>query len=106
MACLRQVCDEYEDRVLLGETEDVSYYGNGGNMLHSVFNFDVMSLERLDPVAIRKVIDDRWPQLPPGAWESNTVGNHDRPRSMSVYADGQPGDRQDPYPRRNKRYRL
>ena len=85
---LRRVNDECTERILLGETEDIRYYGDGSDMLHSVFNFDLTKLEQLDPAAIRKLLNKRWSRLPAGVWEANTVGNHDRPRSMTVYADG------------------
>jgi hypothetical protein len=41
MAEVRQVVEEYDDRFLVGETEDVRFLGDGNNMLHSVFNFDI-----------------------------------------------------------------
>ncbi len=85
MAQLRQLCDEYPDRVLLGETKETTYYGSGDDMLHSVFNFDLTNIGTLDPAAIRDLLLTRWPELPPGVWESNTLGNHDRTRSMELF---------------------
>nr|MCA9971981.1 alpha-glucosidase [Anaerolineales bacterium] len=84
---LRRLVDTYDDRLLLGETEEVVFYGNGRNELHSVFNFDLIS--RLDAAHLHRTLSARLPQLPDGAWESNTVGNHDRSRSYSFYGDGQ-----------------
>lgn len=89
MRALRRLCDTYEDCLLLGETEDVAYYGNGDDMLHAVFTFEITKLERLDAAAVRECLVTRRESLPEGVWEANTVGNHDRPRSMSIYADGQ-----------------
>ncbi|NDJ75757.1 MAG: alpha-glucosidase [Chloroflexi bacterium] len=83
---LRAVNDEFEERVLLAEAEDIEYYHNG---LHSVFNFDLTDVNELDADKIRAVLSERGAALPDGAWESNTIGNHDRTRSMSVFADGQ-----------------
>ncbi|MBI5960760.1 MAG: alpha-glucosidase, partial [Chloroflexi bacterium] len=84
---MRHLVDQYGDRLLLGETSDASMYGSGHNELHSVFNFSIIG--RLDAAHLRKVLTDRLALLPAGAWESNTVGNHDRRRSYSVYSDGQ-----------------
>jgi len=36
---LRSIIDGYDDRVLIGETDDISYYGHGNDELHMVFNF-------------------------------------------------------------------
>lgn len=88
MRQLRAVCDECEGRILLGETEEVAYYGNGGDMLHSVFNFDLTDVNDLAPDRIRAVLAERLPHLPDGTWETNTIGNHDRPRAMDFFADG------------------
>ncbi|MDX2006586.1 MAG: alpha-glucosidase [Meiothermus sp.] len=87
---MRALADEYPDCVLLGETEDVSFYGRGHDELHSVFNFEL--IERLDAAHYRKVLTDRLPRVPEGAWESNTVGNHDRRRSYTFCGDGMHDD--------------
>ncbi len=90
MGDLRRLCDEYEDRVLLGETKEVSYYGSSDDpYLHSVFNFDLTNIGALDAEAIRRMLRSRIPAVPLGAWESNTIGNHDRSRAMTIFADGQ-----------------
>jgi alpha-glucosidase len=83
---LRQLIDSYDERILLGETHEVAYYGNGRNELHSVFNFPLIS--ELNAPELRKVLNERLPSLPDGAWEGNTIGNHDRTRSYTFYADG------------------
>jgi alpha-glucosidase len=89
MGELRRFCDGYEDRVLLGETRAVSYYGTSDSpQLHSVFNFDLTNVGTLDADALRKVLMSRLPTIPGNGWESNTIGNHDRPRAMSLFADG------------------
>lgn len=85
---LRALIDEYDDRVLLGETDDVKYYGNGQNELHSVFNFDILrfdSKQNLNAINIRQKLVDRQPRVPSGVWECNTLGNHDRTRSFTFY---------------------
>lgn len=83
---LRQLVDGYGDRILLGETGEVAFYGNGHDELHSVFNFSIIG--DLDASTLRQTLTERLAALPDGAWESNTVGNHDRSRSWTFYADG------------------
>jgi glycosidase len=38
---------------------------------------------------LRNLLTARLARVPAGGWEANTVGNHDRSRSFSFYADGQ-----------------
>jgi alpha-glucosidase len=89
---LRQVVDEYPDRVLVGESAEISYYGNGTNELHMVFNFPLMRTNRLTPAWVRANQQARLSQLPPGAWPCNTLNNHDSPRVYSRYGDGEHND--------------
>jgi alpha-glucosidase len=89
---LRGVIDEYEDRVLVGEIDEIAYYGDGTNELHMVFNFPLMRTERLTPNWIRDNQSDRLGALPPAAWPCNTLNNHDAPRVYSRYGDGQHDD--------------
>jgi alpha-glucosidase len=83
---IRSLAESYGERVLLGETEDTELYGSGDNALHSVFNFRL--IEKLDAGYQRKLLANRQAKLPAGAWECNTVSNHDRPRSFTFYSDG------------------
>ncbi|MCB9436532.1 MAG: alpha-glucosidase [Anaerolineales bacterium] len=90
MKALRELIDTYEDRVLLGETDDPRYYGNGVDELHSVFNFDILRFhpdENFDASQIRQKLLERQPRLPDGVWECNTLSNHDRSRSFSFYGE-------------------
>ena len=89
---LRAVIDEYPDRVLVGETDSIAYYGDGRNELHLVFNFPLMKTERLTPAWVRANQQERLTALPPGAWPCNTLGNHDQSRVYSRYGDGQNDD--------------
>jgi len=89
---LRAVVDEYPDRVLVGETEEISYYGNGNNELDLVFNFSLMNSSKLTPRTIRANQEERLADLPSGAWPCNTLGNHDAPRMYSRYGDGKNND--------------
>jgi len=88
MRDLRRVVDEYPDRVLIGETDDISYYGSGSDELHLVFNFPLMRTDRLTPQWVRENQDLRLAALPAGAWPCNTLGNHDSPRMYSHFGDG------------------
>lgn len=85
---LRRVVDEYDDRVLVGETEEISYLGDGTDELHMVFNFPLMQTDRLTPEWIRANQTERLAALPPAAWPCNTLGNHDVGRAWSHFADG------------------
>lgn len=91
---LRQVIDEYEDRVLIGETEDITYYGSDDDELQLNFNFPLINTNRLTPAWIRANQASRLGALPPGAWPCNTLGNHDRSRFMSMFGRHDPA--QDP----------
>lgn len=86
---LRGIIDEYDGRVLVGETEEISYYGDGRNELHMVFNFPLMRTERLTPAWIRANQQERLAALPSGSWPCNTLGNHDSPRLYNRYGDGE-----------------
>ncbi len=86
---LRAIVDEYPDRVLVGETDEIAYYGDGTDELHLAFNFPLMKAERITPAWVRANQQGRLTALPPGAWPCNTLGNHDSPRVYSRYGDGQ-----------------
>jgi alpha-glucosidase len=88
---LRALIDEYEDRVLIGETDDLKYHGQGDDELHMVFNFPLMRTPRLTPSWVRQNQEKRLEELrkiSPQAWPCNTLGNHDSPRIYSRYGDG------------------
>ncbi|MEW5988990.1 MAG: alpha-glucosidase [Chloroflexota bacterium] len=85
---LRALVDAYGDRVLVGESEQIAYHGDGDNELHLVFNFPLMNSARLTPAAIRANQQARLAELPPAAWPCNTLGNHDSSRMYNRYGDG------------------
>jgi alpha-glucosidase len=85
---LRRVVDEYPDRVLVGENDNVAYHGEGDNELHMVFNFPLMRTNRLTPSWIRANQEVRLATLPPGAWPCNTLNNHDSTRVFTRFSDG------------------
>ena len=86
---MRALVDEY-DAIMLGETDDISLYGNGEDGLNSMFNFGLLG--ELNAERLRKLMATRLPELPDGAWEGNTFSNHDRIRSYTVFKDEQLGD--------------
>lgn len=85
---LRQVMDEYEDRVLVGETEEISFYGNGNDEIHLNFNFPMMRVNRLTADHVKENQQYRLSHLPAGAWPCNTLGNHDCARMLNQFGDG------------------
>jgi len=90
---LRVLIDAYPgDRVLVGEVDDIAYYGDGTDELHMVFNFPLMRTDRLSPAWIRENQKERLSALPSAAWPCNTLGNHDAPRVYSRYGDGEHDD--------------
>jgi alpha-glucosidase len=87
---LRSLVDSYPgDRVLIGEAEELEFYGSGDDEIHLVFNFPLMRTRYLTPDHIRVNQVERLAGLPPGAWPCNTLGNHDVPRVWDHYGDGQ-----------------
>lgn len=85
---LRQVLNEYEDRVLVGETEEISFYGNGEDEIHLNFNFPLMRVNRLTADHVKANQQYRLSHLPAGAWPCNTLGNHDCARMLNQFGDG------------------
>ena len=88
---LRAVLDEYKnDRMLVGEDDDIRYMGNGNDELHLVFNFPLMLTERITPGHVRLNQKERLTQLealPQKGWPCNTLGNHDNSRVYTRYGD-------------------
>ena len=80
---LRQIVDEFPDRVLIGESANLSYHGNGTDELHMVFNFPLMHSQPFKPADVLANQQERLPKIPQGAWPCNTLGNHDSGRSFS-----------------------
>jgi alpha-glucosidase len=89
MKALRAVVDEYDGRVLVGETERIAFHGDGTDELHLVFNFPLMKEDRLTAAGVRANQAERLAALPPGAWPCNTLGNHDSPRVYNRFGDGE-----------------
>ncbi|MCA9962891.1 MAG: DUF3459 domain-containing protein [Anaerolineales bacterium] len=85
---IRALVDEYDNRMLVGETDDVAYHGQHNDELHMVFNFSLMHTAPITPNGIRANQQERLAALPAGAWPCNTLGNHDSPRAYSRFGDG------------------
>ncbi len=84
---LREVADEYDDRVLIGEInlpphELVKHYGRSLNGLHLPFNFNLI-FTPWDAAAVRDLIEMYEAALPHGAWPNWVLGNHDQHRIAS-----------------------
>ena len=88
MKRMRQMIDEYDDRLLVGETSDLKYLGKGDNQLHAVFNFDLLAKNRLSPEIVRQNQQKWLVSVPHGAWFGNTLNNHDQSRTKTHYGDG------------------
>lgn len=86
---MRVVNDEFPERVLVGETHEVGYHGDGTNELHMVFNFQLMHQNPLSAAWIRQNQANRLALLPPNAWPCNTLNNHDTSRVYSSFGDGE-----------------
>ena len=84
----RQVVDEYSERVLIGETDEIAFYGKNNDDLHLNFNFPLMRTPLLTPAWVRVNQKERLPALPASAWPCNTLGNHDSPRVYNRFGDG------------------
>lgn len=89
---LRQMVDTYPGRVLIGETDDIAFYGEQNDELHLNFNFPLLRPEKLTPAIIRANQKERLAALPEGGWPCNTLGNHDCARIYTRFGDGQHDD--------------
>ena len=87
VAEMRQVVDEFRDRVLIGEIylpveQLMSYYGKDLLGAHMPFNFALLSAS-WNAHEIKNIIAEYERALPIGAWPNWVLGNHDRPRIAS-----------------------
>ncbi len=83
---LREVSDEFGDRVLIGEInlppgELIKHYGQEDEF-HLPFNFHLIFAD-WDAEAIRRLIEAYEALLPPHAWPNWVLGNHDQSRLAS-----------------------
>jgi alpha-glucosidase len=81
---LREVVDEFQDRVLIGELylpleRLVAYYGDDLSGAHLPFNFHLLQTSWNAP-AIAALVTEYEKALPEGGWPNWVLGNHDKPR--------------------------
>ena len=82
---IRQVIDEYDDRVAIGEiylrpwSHWVKYYGKNDDELHMPFNFELLN-QAWSATEMRNVVESLEHALPDGAWPNYVLGNHDQKR--------------------------
>jgi len=98
VAEMREVADEYSDRVLIGEIylpieRLVAYYGSSGGEagrpgIHLPFNFQLIELP-WDAAAIAGAIAAYEAALPPHGWPNWVLGNHDQHRVATRVGDDQ-----------------
>jgi alpha-glucosidase len=87
IAQMRQVIDEFDSRVLIGEIylpfeRLVAYYGKNLGGAQLPFNFALLSAP-WNARSIEKIVAEYEAALPAGAWPNWVLGNHDRPRVAS-----------------------
>ena len=87
IAEMRQVIDEFDARVLIGEIylplhRLVAYYGSDLAGAQMPFNFALLST-LWSARSIEQIVADYEKALPAGAWPNWVLGNHDRPRVAS-----------------------
>jgi alpha-glucosidase len=91
---IRQVIDEYRDRMIVGEVylfdlERLVAYVTSGDELHMAHNFVFLSLD-WDAAAFREAIDAWVRMAGDHPWPAWFMSNHDHPRVASRFdADGQ-----------------
>jgi alpha-glucosidase len=93
IASMRQVVDQYAERVLIGELylpieRLVAYYGEGGQGVHLPFNFHLI-LMPWKARAIADLIERYEAALPSYGWPNWVLGNHDQHRLASRIGPGQ-----------------
>ncbi len=87
---MRQVMDEYPERVHIGETgipefsDLIPYYGQPLDGYHIPFNFTLLYAP-WDAARIRDLIEEYYAVLPEGGWPNFVFGNHDFHRLATRY---------------------
>jgi alpha-glucosidase len=84
IAEMRQVIDEFDARVLIGEIylpieRLVAYYGADLRGVHLPFNFSLLGAP-WNARALVRLIEEYEAALPPKGWPNWVLGNHDKPR--------------------------
>jgi alpha-glucosidase len=84
---MRAVLDQYDGRVMIGETylpntELVRYYGAHNDEFQLPFNFQLIAAP-WEARTVRAIVDKYEEVLPRGAWPNWVLGNHDNDRVAS-----------------------
>ncbi len=91
---LRKLLDPYPERMAVGEVlpeHAASFYGDGTDELHLVFNFAFLRCP-WDARAFHRVIGEWDWAVPPAGWPCYVLSNHDVVRHYSRYAAGRWSD--------------
>jgi alpha-glucosidase len=90
---IRSILDEYDNRVLIGETfidnkmyDSVSFYGASGDELHLPLEFE-FPFSAWFPGDIQRAIEKKERLTPDFAWPSFFLDNHDLPRHLSRWIE-------------------
>ncbi|MGF1486202.1 MAG: alpha-glucosidase [Prochloraceae cyanobacterium] len=90
---IRKIIDEYEERVLIGETfidstiyESAIFYGVNNDELHLPFTFE-FPFSPWYPGYLQQEITKKELITPPEAWPSYFLDNHDIPRHLSRWVE-------------------
>ncbi len=90
---IRTIIDEYQDRVLIGETfidstlyESAIFYGINNDELHLAFTFE-FPFSPWYPSYLQQEIAKKELITPQGAWPSYFLDNHDIPRHLSRWVE-------------------
>lgn len=90
---IRQIIDEYEERVLIGETfidnrlyESIIFYGVNNDELHLPFTFE-FPFSPWYPGYLQQEIVKKELITPPKAWPTYFLDNHDIPRHLSRWIE-------------------
>lgn len=91
---MRQVADEFSERVLIGEIylpypRLMLYYGENLNGVHLPFNFQLILLSDWKAEKLKSLVDSYEAALPSGAWPNWVLGNHDQSRVASRIGESQ-----------------
>ena len=90
---IRALTDEYDDRLIIGETfidsrlyDSVTYYGTQNDELHLPITFE-FPFSPWSPGYLQREIEKKEKLTPEGAWPTYFLDNHDIPRHLSRWID-------------------
>ncbi|MCM1984837.1 glycoside hydrolase family 13 protein [Lyngbya confervoides] len=90
---IRAIIDEYDDRLLIGETfidcsvyDSIIFYGVDNDELHLPITFE-FPFSPWYPGFLQRLIEKQERLTPPGAWPTYFLDNHDIPRHLARWVD-------------------